>query len=136
MNVRVERALLQLAIIVTVSVSLSASLISVAQGAGWLLRDAPVPVDLDSHYRYLSGLLLAIAIGFLTCVQKIETKSPRMRMLAAIVIVGGLARLFSLVTFGTPSVGHLGGLAIELGVVPAITLWQAWFARRATAAAI
>ena len=90
-----------------------------------------VSTDLDSHFRYLSGLLLAIAIGFLSSLRDIERKGPRLRLLAAIVVAGGLARAYGAAMVGLPSFGHLGGLAIELGIVPAITAWQWSFARRA-----
>jgi hypothetical protein len=51
-------------------------------------------------------------------------------MLGAFVIAGGLARALSLVEIGAPSFGHRFGLAMELGVVPLLLLWQARVARR------
>jgi hypothetical protein len=41
-----------------------------------------------------------------------------------LIVGGGLARLLSLAIVGTPSTGHLFGLAMELGVVPLLMLWQ------------
>lgn len=131
---RTERRLMQGAIAATCTISLSASLTSILRGAEWLAGDIPVPADLDSHFRYLSGLLLGIAIGFLSCMRRIERKGPRLRLLAAIVFGGGLARALSLIEIGLPSYGHLGGLAIELIVVPAIVAWHWSFARRAARA--
>lgn len=131
MILRAERRLLQGVIAATCTVSLSASVTSILEGPGWLMADGYVATDLDSHFRYLSGLLLAIAIGFLSCMRGIEQKGPRMRLLAAIVIVGGLSRAYSAAAIGLPSFGHLGGLTIELVIVPVITAWQWSFARRA-----
>jgi hypothetical protein len=54
------------------------------------------------------------------------------RTLAFIVVVGGLSRLLSLVQVGTPGPGHQFGLAMELGIVPLLALWQARVARRLT----
>jgi len=130
-NLRAERRLLQVVIAATCTVSLSASVTSILEGPGWLMDDGYVSTDLDSHFRYLSGLLLAIAIGFLSCMRGIESKGPRMRMLALIVVVGGLSRAYSAGIVGMPSLGHLGGLTIELVIVPLVTGWQWSFARRA-----
>jgi hypothetical protein len=46
------------------------------------------------------------------------------------VIAGGMARALSWAMVGAPSTGHRLGLAMELGVVPLLMLWQARVARR------
>ena len=131
MTAEAERRLLQAAIALAALVPLSMGLLSVVQGPE-VLRGvaAPAPVDLDSHFRYLSGLLLGIGIAFVTCIPAIERKGPLFRALGAIVIIGGLSRLVSLADAGAPGFGHLFGLAMELGIVPLILLWQARVARR------
>lgn len=91
--------------------------------------DAALPVDLDSHVRYLSGLFLALGIAFWTTVPGIARKTARFRLLAALVVAGGLARLLSLLVSGVPSAGHLAGLGLELVIVPLLVLWQARIAR-------
>ncbi len=123
MEIRTERPLLQGAIIVGCAVPLLAGGAGMAMGAE-LLTPAPPPPGLDSHFRYLSGLLLGIGIGFLTCVPRIEAQGPRIRLLAACVVIGGLARAFSLLEDGWPGLGHQIALAMELGVVPVLVLWQ------------
>ena len=40
-------------------------------------------------------------------------------------IGGGLSRTVSLIEVGLPSTGNLPDLAMELGVVPLLLLWQA-----------
>ena len=108
-----------------------------AGGAGVLLGPALVgaggtgSVDLDSHFRYLSGLLLAIGLLFVAAVPHIERHGAWLRTGAAIVVCGGLARLLSLVLVGSPSPPHLAALVIELAVVPLLALWQAAVARAA-----
>ena len=89
----------------------------------------PIPPELDSHFRYLSGLFLVMGIGFATCVPGIAAKGPRFRALGAMVIVGGLARAWSWWSVGAPPFGHRFGLVMELGVVPLLLLWQARVAR-------
>ncbi len=91
---------------------------------------APVPADLDSHFRYLSGIFLVMGLWFASCVPDIGAKGARFRMLGAMVICGGLARAWSWWTVGMPSRGHELGLVMELGVVPLLLLWQASVARR------
>jgi hypothetical protein len=81
-------------------------------------------IGADSHFRYLSGLLLAIGLGFWSYVPTIETKGKRFKLLTLIVVMGGLARLISLVSVGVPSVGMLFGLAMELIIAPVLYLWQ------------
>ena len=131
MTAEAERRLLQAAIALAALVPLSMGLLSVVQGPASLRGvAAPAPVDLDSHFRYLSGLLLGIGIAFVTCIPAIERKGALFRALGAIVIIGGLSRLVSLADAGAPGFGHLFGLAMELGIVPLILLWQARVARR------
>ena len=91
---------------------------------------AAVPIDLDSHFRYLSGLLFGVGIGFLSCIPNVEAKGGRVRLLGCIVAIGGLARLISLGVNGKPGIEHQLALSMELGVVPVLTIWQARLARR------
>jgi len=87
------------------------------------------PVDLDSHFRYLSGIFLGVGLAFCSCVPEIERKTGRFRLLAALVVLGGLGRAISAFAFGLPSLPHLLGLGMELLVVPLLVLWQARIAR-------
>ena len=126
-----ERRLLQAAVALACLVPLSAGGLGVIESADMLKGVArPLPVDLDSHYRYLSGLLLGLGIGFAACIPGIERMGAVFRTLGLVVVVGGLARLLSLLEAGVPSFGHLFGLAMELGTVPLLMLWQARVARR------
>jgi len=84
----------------------------------------PGSIDADSHFRYLSGLLLAIGLGFWSTIPRIERHTLRFRLLTALVFLGGLARLLSLVQWGPPGAGMLFGLGMELVVTPLLCLWQ------------
>lgn len=102
----------------------------------WLgpqMAGAAGTADLDSHFRYLSGLLLGIGLAYLTAIPRIEQHSLRFRILTAIVVAGGLGRLASLVAVGTPSVSMTAALAMELIVTPALALWQHRIARLSVA---
>ncbi len=131
MTVRRERTLLQLAVAVLCLLPLSAGTIGVVRGAAWL---HPLPAtDLDSHFRYLSGLFLVMGMGFVSCIPRIERKTARMRLLALMVVGGGMARLWSLSAMGIPSAGHVIGLCAELIGVPLIVAWQTRVAHRCRA---
>ena len=116
-----------------------ASLVPIGAGAaGVLLGPAMVdagaaPAGADSHYRYLSGLLLGIGIAFATTIPDIERRSMRFRLLTGIVVIGGFGRLLSLLLRGAPDKPMLAALVMELGVTPCLALWQARVARRRSA---
>ena len=106
----------------------------VLTGSGSLGLPPADHVTADSHIRYLSGLLLALGIGFISTIPAIERQGPRVRLLTFLVVVGGLARLGGLVLHGVPELPMLFGLVMELGVTPALCAWQWRVARRAGAA--
>jgi hypothetical protein len=118
-----ERKLLQQAVGVLALVPVSAGLFGVIFGPEGLLGDR-VSVSADSHFRYLSGLLLGLGLCFWSTIPAIETKTGRFRLLTLLVVVGGLGRLIGLGVTGVPSLFMLGGLALELLVTPAVCLWQ------------
>jgi hypothetical protein len=127
-----ERRLLQLAVALGCVVPLLAGGSGMIEGPAFLRGvGSDVPADLDSHFRYLSGLLFAIGIAFATCIPGIERKTARFRLLALLVFMGGLGRLLGLVSSGVPGTGHVVGLAMELGTVPLLVLWQARVAGQA-----
>lgn len=125
-----EKRLLQVVVALACLVPLSAGVASVLQGPSWIGGVGDVPIDLDSHFRYISGIFLGVGVAFASCIPDIENKGRRFRLLAALVILGGLARLLSLISVGIPSTGHIFGLGMELAVVPCIMAWQAGFERR------
>lgn len=106
-----------------------------AGGAGALLGPlmtaAPWEAASDSHFRYLSGLLLGIGLAFWTCIPSLPQQTCRFRLLSGIVVLGGLARLLALPLHGWPGTPMAAALAMELAVVPLLCLWQTRLARTA-----
>ncbi len=125
-----ERRYLQQAIGVAALVPVTAGLYGILFGAG--LTGDRLSVSGDSHYRYLSGLLLGIGFVAWSTIPAIETKSGRMQLITALVVTGGLGRLLGFAMTGLPSLSMLGALAMELVVTPAACLWQ-WRVARAYA---
>lgn len=111
------------------AVPLLAALAGIFIGPRFLGITQPT-ADLVSHLSYLSGLLLAIWIGFVSCLPDIEHKGSRFRFLTLMVVLGGLARLYALVSFGLPTVGHFLAIGLEVVGVPVLALWQMRIARK------
>lgn len=127
-----EKRVLQVIVAIACLIPLKTGGDGILFGPSWLkgMAEVVTPTDLDSHFRYISGIFFAVGVAFATCVAGIETKGGRFRLLGGFVICGGCARLLSLILVGMPSSGHLFGLTMELGVVPLLMLWQARVERR------
>ncbi|WP_271300197.1 DUF4345 domain-containing protein [Sphingomonas sp. CV7422] len=130
MSPAIERRALQGVVAIACLVPLIVGGQSVLHGPGFLGHPPVIPTDLDSHFRYVSGIFFAVGVAFASCVPQIEARGARFRLLGALIVAGGLARVVSLVAVGVPSSGHLFGFAMELGAVPLLMLWQARVARR------
>jgi len=126
----IEKRLLQAVIAVACLLPLIVGGQGVLHGPAPFGHLADVPKDLDSHFRYISGIFFATGLGFVSCIPNIERKGPRFRLLGGLIFVGGMSRLISLIAVGVPSQGHVLGLGMETIVVPLLMLWQWNFARR------
>lgn len=133
MEVASERRLLQAAVAICGLVPVGAGLAGIIAGIGF--SDGAGGVSSDSHFRYLSGLLLGIGLAFWSTIPQIERRTPLFRWLTAIVVIGGLARLWALMTMGMPGGSMLFGLAMELVVTPALCIWQGRVSSRSTLSA-
>ena len=124
-----ERRALQFCVVLGGCVPVGAGLAGVWLGPRFAGPVLDPSVSLDSHFSYLSGLLLAIGLAFWSTLPAIEDRGGRFRLLTAIVFVGGLARATTLLRFGLPDAPMLFGLTMELIVTPALAFWQARLAR-------
>ena len=117
-----ERRLLQRVIAVAGLVPVSAGLYGVLFGAG--LTGDRMSITGDSHYRYLSGLLLGIGLVFWSGIPGVERKGGRIGALTLVVVAGGLGRLVGLAMSGVPDLPMLLAFGMELVVTPLVGLWQ------------
>lgn len=124
-----SRRLLQLVVAILSLVPIAAGAGGVLLGPSFVVGASGWPPDLDSHFRYLSGIFVMLGLTFLSTVPGIEDKTRRFRLAAALVVAGGLGRLVSLLIVGTPTVPHIVGLGLELVVVPTLVIWQGRVAR-------
>jgi len=119
-----ERRLLQAAIAVGALVPVFGGIDGILRGAGLLAASPP-----DTHIAYLSGLLLGIGLAFWASIPRIEAQGARVSLLAALVVIGGCARLVAIIAGGIADRSALLPLAMELGVTPALWFWQRRVAR-------
>lgn len=127
----VETRTLQTAVAMACLVPIGAGAAGILVGSR-MLEVVTVPsVDLDSHFRYLSGLLLALGIAFASTIPRIATHGASFRLLTGIVVVGGMGRLLALLAIGPPSTAMVAALVMELLVTPGLALWQRRIARHA-----
>jgi hypothetical protein len=115
---------LQIAVAIGGLVPVSAGLAGILLGPD-LSGTTAASLDLDSHFRYLSGLLLGIGLAFWSTVPGIERKGTIFRLLTVIVFTGGLARLYGVFVYGLPGYPMIFALGMELVVTPLLCLWQA-----------
>ncbi|MEI7711613.1 MAG: DUF4345 domain-containing protein [Rhodospirillales bacterium] len=132
MTPRAERRLLQAAVLLAGIVPVSAGTAGIFLGAGLAGGGS---IDLDSHVRYLSGLLLGIGLVFWGTIPRIERRAAIFQALTGIVAIGGLARLLGLFVAGVPSTPMTAALGMELAVTPLLCLWQRRIAQAVTCAA-
>lgn len=118
-----ERRLFQIAVLVATIVPITAGAKGALIGPAMIHGALPATPDLDSHFRYLSGLLLGIGLAFAFAVPRLEKRAGLFRTLGLIVILGGLSRLLGAIEQGAPGSAHRFALVMELGVVPLLLLW-------------
>ena len=123
-----ERKLLQQAVAIVATIPVATGLYGVLFGQA-LTGDA-VSISAESHFRFLSGLLLGIGLCFWSTLPRIEEHTSRFRLLTLLVVIGGLGRLIGLALTGLPSLFMVGGLIVELVVAPFLCLWQTRVANR------
>jgi hypothetical protein len=116
-----ERRLLQTAVTL-------AGLVPVLAGALGALRPELLalagPPHALTHAAYLSGLLMGLGLGFWALIPSIERQRRAFGLLTAIVFLGGLARTLAAARLGAWGAPVVMPLIMELGVTPALWLWQ------------
>lgn len=129
-----SRLPLQIAIAVGGLVPVGAGLAGVLEGPS-MAGQHGVDASLDSHFAYLSGLLLAIGLAFWSAIPAIERRGALVRLLTFLVTVGGLGRVVSYWRAGAPDGAMQAALVMEWVITPAICLWQWRLQRRMDGAA-
>ena len=114
---RQERRALQIAVGLAAVVPVTIGMWGVLAGFG-----AP-GLFADSQFRYLSAILFGMGIAFWIMVPEIEQHRWPFRMLCALVVLGGLARLATGLAQGIHKEAAIA-LVMELAVTPALYFWR------------
>jgi hypothetical protein len=126
-----ERRLLQISVAIGGLVPVGGGLYGVIWGPAGLGQ--PAFGALDSHFRYLSGLLAAIGVAFWSAIPAIEKEGAKFALLTMIVVAGGAARALGMLIMGPPGPVMSAAIVMELVVTPLLYLWQARIQRLAAA---
>jgi len=115
-----ERRALQIAVAL-------AGLVPVVAGAVGAIRPELLiggPAHALTHGAYLSGLLLGLGLAFWSLIPAIERQGAVFGLLTGLVLLGGLARALAAFRLGAWNLSVVLPLVMELGVTPALYLWQ------------
>lgn len=99
-------------------------------GAAAHMPAEAVTPDLDSQFRYLSGLYIGFAALIWWFIPNVDRHVWLFRLMTLAVFLGGLSRLYSYLTVGAPGPELVAGIAIEIAL-PLIIIWQTAVARKA-----
>jgi hypothetical protein len=124
-----ERKLLQIAFACAGLALTGFGLAGVFFGTGFM--DLTGNVAMDSYFRFLKGMLLAIGLIYWSAIPDIERHGERISLVTFILVLGAVPRLMAVISHGVPTNGILVGLAGELIAVPLLWLWQRHVARNA-----
>jgi Domain of unknown function (DUF4345) len=124
-----EKRLLQIAVAIV-------GLVIVAEGMvgglhGTLMLGDWGDVTLDSQFRYLSGVVLAVGVAYWSLIPNIERQGERLSLVTLIVVAGGFFRALGLLAHGSPGIVMRAALVGELVGAPLLYLWQRRIARLA-----
>ncbi|MBM3622354.1 MAG: DUF4345 domain-containing protein [Alphaproteobacteria bacterium] len=122
------RALLGVGGAITVGVSF----LHIAFGPSVIPGSIPVNATMDSEDRFYAVMFLAYGAVMLWTLRGLERKLPVVRFLAAVLFVGGLARIISLIAVGLPHPFFVAMTIVEL-VLPPVIVFITMRVRPATA---
>jgi hypothetical protein len=85
---------------------------------------------LDSNFRFYNGLWTGIGLILIWMIPNAARKTDILFVLSALFVCGGIGRVFSIFTCGTPPLMYVLFLPLEFGF-PLLALWQRQLSSRA-----
>lgn len=125
-----ERFFLQVATAFSALVLLGLGLCGMILGVQFLHGVGTITVD--NYFRLLSGIMTGMGLVLLCSIPHVERYRERFGILAFMIVLGGLAELYSVTLHGIPSVGALFGIFMTLVYAPLVWLLQRHVAKHAT----
>ncbi|GAB2493763.1 DUF4345 domain-containing protein [Nocardiopsis aegyptia] len=121
-NVRAFQALVVLSALIV----LTTGAMDVALGTAPLPGGDAVPVNVDSNYRFFAAVWLTLGVALVVVAVRVREPGsvPLLRLVCAAVVLGGLARVWSIVVAGVPDPMLLGLLGLEFVLPPILFLWH------------
>lgn len=104
-------------------------------GAEMHLPAEHVNPNVDSHVRFQFTWFFGLAALFWYMIPRIEDHTTLFRIIVAVMFLGGLGRLLSMVQVGVPDAPIVAAMVLEL-LMPVLIPWQSAVARRAGRSAI
>ncbi len=124
-----ERLFLQIATALSALVLLGLGISGVILGVQFMHGVGTITVD--NYFRLLSGTMAGMGIVLLMSIPHVERYRERFGILTFMIVLGGLAELYSVMLHGIPSIGTLFGLFMTLIYAPLLWLLQRHVAKRA-----
>ncbi len=84
----------------------------------------PHAILLDTNLRFFSGLWLGLGLALLWLVPSIERQTILFRAIWGAIFVGGIGRLLSIISAGTPPASFVFFTLLEIVGAPLFMYWQ------------
>lgn len=131
MKIQTHRRLLQLAIAIGAIVPVMAGTLGIVTGKD-MVGVMPDNINLDSHVRYLSGILFAMGLAFWSFIPRITQRIAEIKVLTFVIFIGGLARAYAALFVAVPSLPMVLAIGMELVVTPALCVWAIYIRKHSS----
>ena len=84
----------------------------------------PPIVLLDTNLRFYSGVWLGLGLALYWLIPRIERQSVLFRAIWAMIFLGGIGRLLSMMLLASPPIAFIAFTALEIVGAPLFILWQ------------
>jgi Domain of unknown function (DUF4345) len=125
---------LQVVLVIGGLVAITTGLVAIIGGIDTFPGSPSAENPADNEGRFLNGIWVGFGVLILWVVPRVERETTLVRILAAAIFLGGLARLASIIDVGEPADMQYVLMGIELVLGPLVIVWQALVARQDAAA--
>jgi hypothetical protein len=120
---------LQVVLVIGGLVAITTGLVAIIGGIDTFPGSPSAENPADNEGRFLNGIWVGFGVLILWVVPRVERETTLVRILAAAIFLGGLARLASIIDVGEPADMQYVLMGIELVLGPLVIVWQALLTR-------